>query len=518
MIKILQRYIFLSVFFNTSVFGVQQKEKIEEIEEKESVSELEVDWDLVPNAKNYEVEIKNEKGSIQILKSIKNTTKTTLTCGSYSLRARSFNKRGVPGEWSAYKNFQVPLKPARRIFPENRNQIITDETVKSDVTFIWEQSGKGVRYKFELFNSEKKRIVQRETLNTQITLTLPVGQSYSWRLTSSKKGCVFDLAREEIFTFDLIGKLKTPEISEVSNEIQWTRQNEKMTYDYLLERRSSHYDMTWKYIKSRNNTDSSRFIISKALPLGDYRITVIAKSPLYQNSEPAVYVFSYRHFLSVQNRLEFYGAYMLDREHLTIKSQFLTADFIGYIPNDFIVSGAAFLKNVGLFVEYEQGSKTVIIQNIILGTKTEFALKSAKINYGIKYEYYILDYAIATRVAYTREIRNLFSLVGPTIFTHSENIGTLNLELGPKFYIGTYQFYPFISYNPLVKSSPFALYPYLEYSFGLTIDKNFSDYLSYGATYAYQERSYDYKDDHGGQFNNTLKSNRLGVFAKWIFY
>ena len=45
------------------------------------------------------------------------------------------------------------------------------------------------------------------------------------------------------------------------------------------------------------------------------------------------------------------------------------------------------------------------------------------------------------------------------------------------------QFYPFISYNSLLRSSPFGIYPYLEYSYGLVVDKSFSEDFSVGVNY-----------------------------------
>ncbi len=77
------------------------------------------EWEAIEGAKNYEIELKQNKEDAQDGKSKVFTFKVKdaawngrLTPGKYVMRLRTRDYRGVPGEWSPPSDFNVGLDTA----------------------------------------------------------------------------------------------------------------------------------------------------------------------------------------------------------------------------------------------------------------------------------------------------------------------------------------------------------------------------------------------------------------------
>lgn len=510
----------LCFFYSFDAWSENNKISImPESENLDSMSEVELGWDQIKDAESYEIEFKDTKGKSKIIKSQETTVKTELSCGTYTFRARTINRKKIVGEWGVEQSLEIPIKTPLKIIPEDKKEIASNEKEKANVTFRWGSTG-SESYRLEVYDSKEKLVSKLVTSKLKAELKLTVGKKYTWKVISSRKGCQTEEDEKE-WSFAIYGALPSPVISQKKYEISWKKDPFVETYDYTIEKEFEDRAgkvKGWKVEETETNTDSTYYKITRKLTLGKYRINVVAKGPLRVKSPPSVFYFSYDKPLDLESRVEFSAGYMMVHKNLKIAGKGLAANFDGYILANYILGASFVYKNIGLNLDYEEGEKTVYFRNQVTRDLVFFKLKSNRYGISLSYDYLKFGIGISTKLSLSSEELNAFSLQGPIVEETSESTKIMGIEVGPKFLIGPIQYYVFASYDSLLSSKPFKITPYTQYGFGVHAEKFLGDYLAAGLFFRYGYISYTYTDNEDNLFTNTSKFQKMGFYVKAILH
>ncbi|HWU41891.1 MAG TPA: hypothetical protein VN132_00595, partial [Bdellovibrio sp.] len=174
------------------------------------------EWEAIEGAASYEVELKQVKtkgeGKTFKFRVPEAAWNGHLAPGKYILKLRSFDRRGVPGDWNAPSDFNVGLETAVLKYPAAQAQIASKEEETAEVNFEWAPVGGAQKYNFELNSDDGKTKISKELEGTKISLKIPVAASYSWKVSSiNEEGIESDAAAVSQFTF--LGKpLEAPKL------------------------------------------------------------------------------------------------------------------------------------------------------------------------------------------------------------------------------------------------------------------------------------------------------------------
>lgn len=256
--------------------------------EEKSVS---IDFDPVPDALFYQIEISNSKSVIQKLNLKTTHVDVPLKIGSYKIRIRSYDKRKVPGPWSDYFEAVAAGPPPQLLTPETDKKILSIETEKMLVTFTWTPQEMASSYKIFI----EPGSIQKEISTTSIQIEVPVATVYKWRILSMREKDLLYDDPEKWNVFTIYGKtLDTPIINELSTKydetLRWSKPNYTKNYHVVIERDSTF--SSWKKIYENKNYLESSFNIPKKYIGGSYRIKVKSKSELREDSEWSEYNFN----------------------------------------------------------------------------------------------------------------------------------------------------------------------------------------------------------------------------------
>ena len=257
------------------------------------------EWDQIAGAKAYEIEIapigwNNETKEPYKFTVAKNSWNGNLKPGEYTMRLRSLDRRGVPGEWSKVEKFYVRLDAPQAIAPEPNQQIQTESSDIVEITFKWANQVDASKYRL-IIEDESKSIKQSiDTQINEIAVKLPVARRYTWSLVGYDK-----LGNEaESFgpplSFTLFGatlslpRIETPESIYV-RELSWLAVPHAEKYRYTLARRGS--KRKWFKVKEGDHPTNKPLIFEPQWKGGEYKFSVSAYANLRANSKEHSIIF-----------------------------------------------------------------------------------------------------------------------------------------------------------------------------------------------------------------------------------
>ncbi len=256
---------------------------------------VEFEWEVIEGAKTYEIEfMKDEK--TQKFKTQEPQWVGPLIPGSYQMRIRAKDKRGVPGDWSPYEELKVGLETPKIISPTTQAIIKTNEDEKHEMKFNWKPVGGAESYQFEL-SSEDGTINKKEILNkTSFQLELPVAKKYNWKLKADGMGTESDSSL--MGEFSLVGKkLKKPEIERPENDfvriLNWSRPEYSENYNLVLQKFNNN-KKNWELVQIIKDSKDNNLNFDPKWSGGKYRVQVVAKSNLRDSSDRASLEFQVR--------------------------------------------------------------------------------------------------------------------------------------------------------------------------------------------------------------------------------
>jgi outer membrane beta-barrel protein len=185
------------------------------IAEPSIVRTIEVDFEAVPNATQYELNIFSASDfSIQPLTFIINGVHFSgkIPLGHWKLVVRSLDKRRVGGRWSSLGDFEIKFKTPILLNPKDQATIRTRPDIKKSVIFKWEAFSPLASYNLVI----KSKNSPKALLETKVvggTFTHPLAQgSFTWSITSDPpKGIALDGEDPKVASFDILaGRLAPP--------------------------------------------------------------------------------------------------------------------------------------------------------------------------------------------------------------------------------------------------------------------------------------------------------------------
>lgn len=151
---------------------------------------IDMEWEEVPGAKGYEVElfqeVKGQKLTRGKFKLDESRWSHAVTPGQYSLRIRSLDPRGVPGEWSDYVPLKVRLENPQLLVP-----VPGAKVDKPEVQFEWSEINGASSYQLVILNPNGGTLLNTTLQENKYSFPLRSLGKYDWM--------VFALEEKETF-------------------------------------------------------------------------------------------------------------------------------------------------------------------------------------------------------------------------------------------------------------------------------------------------------------------------------
>lgn len=256
--------------------------------EKSAIAKRFIDFEFEPTegASSYELEITKVVGSTKkkpvAFKTKKPEWKGNVSPGTYELKLRSIDARGVAGEWGEVIAIKIGLPTVNLVSPADKAVLKNSSDEKLKVKFAWKDipGAKEYRLNFQKVGEEKFEIVKTESTESEVELA--AGEKYKWFvIADSEEGTESD-APENPFTFAVEAaplSLPTVEINptpEDAKMVRWDAPKAK-TYNYKVMFNSK--KRGWRALALKKNVDTKEFVIPEKWPSGTYRIEVSGDAP-----------------------------------------------------------------------------------------------------------------------------------------------------------------------------------------------------------------------------------------------
>ena len=253
------------------------------------------EFEAIVNAKKYDIEIKNRKTDEAKLYTTESAEwEGSLVPGTYLMRIRSKDKRGVAGNWSTPEEFTVQLESTKLVAPKPQEKIETKENEEYKVVFKWKPVPGAKQYHFELIGENGEALKKENLDSNSYEINLKVAKSYSWKVSAvNELGVESDAIAVDQFT--LLGKqldkviITKPETKFV-RELAWKGPEFAEGFDYYLSRYSTK-TKTWAKVKTEKDFKNQKIPFSDKFPGGKYKLQVrsSAKDRVVSKTEEVVF-------------------------------------------------------------------------------------------------------------------------------------------------------------------------------------------------------------------------------------
>lgn len=261
---------------------------------------VQIEWDAIEDAKFYEIEIvrkDDQDKKPQRFKLEEPKWLATIKPGRYAMRIRSFDDRGVPGDWGQPTDLIVKL-PAIIVTEPLTANVQAKETDQQDVTLKWEVIPGAEKYRINAKSPINEWSSQVESETNQATIQMPVGQIIEWNvLAIDDQGEPGEVSPEN-YKFVLIGPaLDRPKIikpiSKFLREMKWDPSPHARDYDVEL----TYFNPTtkkWISVDKKEAFTETTLKLDIARPSGRYRLKVQANGERRLRSKPAILEYKMR--------------------------------------------------------------------------------------------------------------------------------------------------------------------------------------------------------------------------------
>lgn len=140
---------------------------------------VELEWEIVPGAKLYELEFQNLEGKrLAAFKSPNHIFKFKFKIGRYKVRSRVADARKVYGDWSVLTEFTVQPPPPGMTSQKSSvvtKGVVDPKTMKGEVTFHWAEAVGANRFRVKVINQDDKVILDEIVKGFSYTTHLEAG-------------------------------------------------------------------------------------------------------------------------------------------------------------------------------------------------------------------------------------------------------------------------------------------------------------------------------------------------------
>jgi len=258
---------------------------------------FEMSWDPVEGASQYEIEM-SLKNKIVINKITKQPFWSgEIKPGNYIFRLRSFDRRKVPGPWSAPESLIVYLTPAKLLTPSvDKSKILTKSPKDYELHLSWSKSPLADSYRVQIRNKKtdsRVEVITKEESSAKVKL--PVGAVYEVSVIpmDSKGEYEGSLEEAEKRDIELIGaplnkvKFEAPETTYI-RQITWTSDPNAKKFQLRVLRKKT--ESSWEVI-SQSEIKRETLDIPLSWPGGRYQLQVKSQAEHFEDSDIAAISF-----------------------------------------------------------------------------------------------------------------------------------------------------------------------------------------------------------------------------------
>lgn len=255
--------------------------------------QVNLEWEEVPGATQYEIQVTrilkgNERKKPVYFKLNKSVWSAAINPGQYEMLLRSYDSRGVPGEWSEPVEFWVKIAAPEIVHPKSNSMVQAEDDETDDLKLQWQPVEGAAEYEIEISSEDGDYKETRKTKDTELSLDLPVAKKYSWRVTAvmpeGERGEEWEAPQEFAFVgSQLEPPLIEKPISKFVQSLQWNRPEHAQSYSLVLFEKQE--DGKLKPVEKQTQIESTSVPFDLSRPSGQYVLKLIAEAPLRKRSE-----------------------------------------------------------------------------------------------------------------------------------------------------------------------------------------------------------------------------------------
>jgi len=272
---------------------------------------VEVEFEKIEGASSYEVKLfrKGTRSDKPLLFKTKEPSWTAnIKPGLYLMQIRSFDSRGVPGDWSPEAELLVKLSAIIIKSPAHNAVVDVEENDKANVTLQWEPIPGAKKYQVNLQSKTSAWKKEDSVSDPEIVVNLPVGENFVWNAVGvDEKGDSGEISGDP-YVFTVRGppltspSISTP-LSEFLTELKWSRPDKATHYAYELKYFNS-TKKSWELIDKSDEHYEAKVKLDISRPTGKYRLVVRALGSGHRPSPDAQLDFKMRGGFRNESELE----------------------------------------------------------------------------------------------------------------------------------------------------------------------------------------------------------------------
>lgn len=254
---------------------------------------VEIEWDEVPGATQYDLEIYDGKHKkfIKTFSSKSSVFKLNVKMGKYYFRSRILDKFGRSSEWTEMAELLIAPPPAKIKNKKVENQQFFAEKSSGLVNYpvSWEELPGITEYKVILETTDGHKEIETVVKGSSATLKIPPGQHQVRVQAVLSDGTLGDLSEPTSVISVLGAKIQKPTVTyqkdpklgpvaSFSSELSIAQFDGELFYMPLE-------GTTWKKVKEFRDLKTKQIIFNSDYIPGQYQLKIQAKSKGFTPSE-----------------------------------------------------------------------------------------------------------------------------------------------------------------------------------------------------------------------------------------
>lgn len=262
---------------------------------KNEMSSVELQWEELPGAHEYELELHSlSRKKLKTFKSKNGHFKFRMPVGKYKVRARVADSRLLYSDWSDFSDFVVPVEAP----PLSENQITKGmpdpQSLKSKLDLSWGASPQADYYRLEIMDVQGTVLEQHQTDKTHMSVELIAGE-YQYRVFGVHKLTGIESLPREKNPKIVISKTQLPppvwnekmsETEKSNNLVKW--EGHPLAFFAGELEYMPYFGEEWEPVKTLAKTKDKNISFGKKMRPGKYRLKLWAEGEGFESSN-AIY-------------------------------------------------------------------------------------------------------------------------------------------------------------------------------------------------------------------------------------
>ena len=222
----------------------------------------------------------------------------TIRPGTYQMRIRSYDDRGVPGDWGPAAKLLVKLPSVIISQPQAGAVVAAKEKLQQEVELLWEPIPDAAKYRVTARSTSTEWVGEQDVTTNSVRFKLPVAQTFEWNVTPiDERGQLGEILPDN-YKFELRGpaleqaQINKP-ISKFIRELSWDPP--ALAHDYTVELKYLNpQSKKWERLVKQDHQIEPKLEIDPLKPTGRYRLSVQAHSQRREDSPKVALDFNRR--------------------------------------------------------------------------------------------------------------------------------------------------------------------------------------------------------------------------------